>query len=602
MCYVLNSARSYLCASSIFFVSIFGSAQTSIPEVNIVETQNGVNILDSNNSFETIGLLLSKTTGANLISSSPNGSVTIGLKGLSSNYTNLLWKGFITNSSTLGVADFSLSSSFLFTSARVNLGNSSLPVMGSLVELETISGKGKDNILEFNAVLGSYNNKIFGLKFQKKIGGILFGANAFIQNYKNDYKYQNSINNNEQRRINAGLKQFGSILYVRKNYLNSVLDFNYWCQSVYRQLPASITSKNSVAFQNDLLHRFTVNFTRSINKSWLGIGTAFFKDYQHFNDSASVLYPKYYFNKFQTFAKYYYVKDVGISYYGSGFVMVDYAKSPYYNGMVFRSIFSIDNKVAYSFRNSAFFVNVNTQVFKNKFYLLPGFLFQYQKGNIAVDFNIYAQKRFPTINDNYWQPGGNPNLKPETAFLGNFNFKLQKNLTKANFSFSHNLFYTIIDNQILWQPGIGGIWSPENIAKVRSIGGILNYQIDFNNKLRSSIMANFQLVNSINLTSFKYSIYTPITQGGLKMYNSFKTFKFGVELDYVGKRYILADNSQYLPWYILVGLNINKTFSLGSLRYNTSMNISNIFKTNYQVVAWYPMPLRLLTFSTKLVF
>ena len=51
--------------------------------------------------------------------------------------------------------------------------------------------------------------------------------------------------------------------------------------------------------------------------------------------------------------------------------------------------------------------------------LIPAFFVDYQlskKGNVIAKASITRNYRFPTLNDLYFMPGGNPKLKNESGF------------------------------------------------------------------------------------------------------------------------------------------------------------------------------------------
>jgi len=78
--------------------------------------------------------------------------------------------------------------------------------------------------------------------------------------------------------------------------------------------------------------------------------------------------------------------------------------------------------------------------------------------------------RAPTLNERYWLPGGNPNLRPESGvgyeaglrhrLVWNAGIALETNLTA---------FRQDVDNWVQWLPK-DGIWTPQNLRQVRSQG------------------------------------------------------------------------------------------------------------------------------------
>ena len=79
--------------------------------------------------------------------------------------------------------------------------------------------------------------------------------------------------------------------------------------------------------------------------------------------------------------------------------------------------------------------------------------------------------RTPTLNDLYWNPGGNPDLKDETGF--SYDVSLSSNSAIGLFKFDSEITYYRMDvkNWIMWVPkGNGYIWEPVNFSDVVSQG------------------------------------------------------------------------------------------------------------------------------------
>jgi outer membrane cobalamin receptor len=59
---------------------------------------------------------------------------------------------------------------------------------------------------------------------------------------------------------------------------------------------------------------------------------------------------------------------------------------------------------------------------------------------------------------------------------------------------------------------------------------------------------------------------------------------------YTGKRFVAADNSQYLPDYSISDLNVGLRLNTGHSSYEIGFIIENLFDAGYQNIAYYPMP------------
>ncbi len=78
--------------------------------------------------------------------------------------------------------------------------------------------------------------------------------------------------------------------------------------------------------------------------------------------------------------------------------------------------------------------------------------------------------RAPTLNDRFWRPGGNPDLRPERGWSVDGGARFARGSWQANASvYRHEL-----RDQIVWQPTTSGAWSPSNLSRTRTTGIDLN--------------------------------------------------------------------------------------------------------------------------------
>ena len=85
--------------------------------------------------------------------------------------------------------------------------------------------------------------------------------------------------------------------------------------------------------------------------------------------------------------------------------------------------------------------------------------------------SISRNYRYPTLNDRYWVPGGNPGLRPEQSLSGEFSILRWLPWTENGIlEYSLGGYWNEVDDWILWLPGNGNIWSPENVQHVQARG------------------------------------------------------------------------------------------------------------------------------------
>ena len=106
--------------------------------------------------------------------------------------------------------------------------------------------------------------------------------------------------------------------------------------------------------------------------------------------------------------------------------------------------------------------------------IIPAFFTDYlisKRGNLVAKASISRNYRFPSLNDLYFLPGGNPDLKKEHGFTYD---------AGLSFATGRDGVYTLrgeatwfdsyIDNWIVWLPTAKGFWTPKNVKEVHAYG------------------------------------------------------------------------------------------------------------------------------------
>jgi vitamin B12 transporter len=228
--------------------------------------------------------------------------------------------------------------------------------------------------------------------------------------------------------------------------------------------------------------------------------------------------------------------------------------------------------------------------------------------NLKINFS--RNTKAPSLNDLFWNPGGNPQLKNEYSYSGEISFLSKSNILKSlTLNTEITLFTSRIGDMIQWVPGEYSYWTPVNIAKVNTSGAESSlafiYKMNgFTMKLNCEYTFNRSYIADANadVSSGGQLIYVPVNMfnGAIKLI--FRNFYTGCNTSYTGKRYTDADNLQYLPGYIVTHLVTGFTMNKGVHSFSMSFKAENIFGKRYEVVAYYPMPGRSFLLSVSYKF
>ncbi|PIE50820.1 MAG: TonB-dependent receptor [Flavobacteriales bacterium] len=203
-------------------------------------------------------------------------------------------------------------------------------------------------------------------------------------------------------------------------------------------------------------------------------------------------------------------------------------------------------------------------------------------------FNFSKNYRMPSFNDLYWNPGGNLNLKSETAHQWNIDHILKYKKIRFNLSG----YYINIRDMIRWLPSDAGYWSPINTHRVRSYG--IETSLVWRQKWQKWKMnanVNYAYTHSINLATKKNLSYVPKHKINLGAELTYKIFSLYCQSLYNGL--VFTDTNENIKkaipsyWVTNMGLNvkINRRISMG-------VKVNNLTNSIYETKAYFPLPLR----------
>ncbi len=207
--------------------------------------------------------------------------------------------------------------------------------------------------------------------------------------------------------------------------------------------------------------------------------------------------------------------------------------------------------------------------------------------------------RLPGLNDLFWSPGGNPNLRPESGWSQEAGLDLGGAFAKSGWTVSVTGFNRQIDDWIIWTPG-AGYWSPVNLRKVWSRGG--EVQASMTNpigkwQLRHTAESTF--ARSTHTASArsgedqligKQLIYIPEWSNFFSEEISYGPYSLNGLVHHQSARYTTTDNARQLDPYLIADLEALVKFDTDQFQFSASAAVRNLFDTEYQMAANRPMP------------
>ena len=229
-----------------------------------------------------------------------------------------------------------------------------------------------------------------------------------------------------------------------------------------------------------------------------------------------------------------------------------------------------------------------------------------KRGNIMAKASVSRNFRFPTLNDLYFLPGGNPNLKKESGWTydAGLSFEVGREGT-YRLSGSATWFDSYINDWILWLPTTKGFFSPRNIKDVHAYGVELsaNLSVALNKSWHLGLDATYSWTPSINqgepISAADQSIgkqlpYVPEHSSTVTGRLSWRTWSFTYKWCYYSERFTMSSNditlTGKLPEYYMSNITLEKGFSLSWADLSLKGTINNLFNEEYLSVLSRPMP------------
>ena len=558
--------------------------------------------------------ILSENTGIFIKSYGMGGTATPSFRGTAANNTLIDWNGININSPMLGQSDFALIPVGMIDNIQIYYGGASMPLnnggIGGTINLETKPDWKKETLISVNSSAGSFGQYSGLVKI--KTGNYRFQTitKGYFQNEENNFRYLNSVEGTEpvwQTRTNNQVKQHGFVQEVYFQNHNSVTSARVWYENSARNLPASLlTAPNSGEKQFDESFRTMLNYdSKKGSTDYSVTGAWMLTNLNYLNPQASI--DSRNLSEILTFKA---SLEKPLSENSKFNIAFDeqssLIKSNNYDGRKTRNTASLT--ISVDRKSERFGTKILLrEILDKSTFLFPdfsaGMQFRLLNGReYYIKANISRNSRIPSMNDLFWLPGGNPDLKNEYAFIYEASFEMDQRISDPlHLKYDLSVFRNNIKDMILWHQGEYSYWTPDNISAAVSAGAESTVSLDYIlNHMNATLKACYTYTRATSAGSGREQLmYIPENQANA-------SFRFGYGKIYAswlacftGVRYIMADNSNYLPGYLTNNFTTGIKVPVKASFIDLNINIDNIFNVDYQSIAYYPLPGR--SYSLKIL-
>jgi iron complex outermembrane receptor protein len=584
---------------------------------------------------------------------------TASFRGTAPSHTQVFWNGITINSPMLGMTDFSLIPAFIIDDLELSHGSASLQSgsggLGGSIIIQNSPGWDNHFSWRYYQGIGSYST--YDEFLQLNAGNRKIQSKTrFYHNFsKNDYEYINKAIQERPlvRNENADYMKMG---FTQEFYFRPVEDnvftLKAWGQISDRSLPSVISYEGDD--QSNLNNQ--IDTTLKISADW-----TFYRGKIKFTARSGIDYQK---------TGYTLMNRIG----GIGMIPAINSSSialSWYNKFNFEH--NLTNRISYtvSFDFNRFDVKTYEEVretgynrVRNDFLLFGGiyyslsekiilslllrdeytgnkmspFMFNLggsyrpiHKQDFILKANFSRNYHQPTLNDLYWQPGGNPDLLPEESYSGEFSAIYNVVACKSEIGQELTPYYSEIDNWIIWLPSFQGYWQPFNMKKVKSYG--LEYHIKLIRKIGKveiQLHGNYALTKSLNYgdrlvmgdgSYGKQLPFIPVHSGNLLFSVSYNGYYLRFQNNSYSERFTLSSNevgasddseeigagisTSRMNWYypyFMNNLTLGKDFRFKRYQLGVDFKINNLFNEEYRSVLGRYMPGRNYELMLKISF
>jgi len=539
-----------------------------------------------------------------------NGVATLSLRGTGASHTRLFWNNLELGSPMLGLADLSLLPLSGFDNLNLQYGFASLVdgsgALGGSLRLQNRPGMGQQSRIELQQMAGSFGR--YQTSVSAKIGEGRFRSETHAYQFQaeNDFSYPDITREGwpVERMQNADLLQRGiqQSFYYRLSE-NEMLSLKSWYNFTERKLPPPITG-NPGNFDELLDESITaiVEYQKATGKfKWL-VNSGLIKSDNIFRNRQIERKSNNSFLSWQNNIRVQYDHSDRLNSEHGLSGRWEHAISPSYQASASRGQISAFSRWNYDFQeNAGLRLLLRQELVEDNLSPLLGSLGMFWKLSTKqlLRINLARNYRFPTLNDLYWQPGGNPNLKAEESWSFEAGYRREFAIS-SNFrqQFSATTFYNLVDNWIQWVPR-GNFTSPANLKKVVNAGLEIESRGSFE-------WADWQFSNSLSY-AYTRSRAVEVYAGGIKAgqlsYVPFHKFNIGVaaerglwhfryQQNFSSRYFTTASNDVYMPAFQLASASVAYQDLLPAEKHQLSigLTIQNLYDLPYQLLPYRPEP------------
>ncbi|CAN5386160.1 TonB-dependent receptor [soil metagenome] len=564
-----------------------------------LDSSNFAKLLNANlaDQLNREGNLFIKSYGSGSLS-------TIALRGTGAAHSALLWNGLQICSPMHGLYDLSLLPTFLLDNITLQYGGSSSSggngAVGGAIHLNSDAGSEKKIGVKILSGFGSYGFLQNGISMHLAKNKLFTTTRFYSVAAVNHYSYINPEGNLTTLK-NSSYRQNAVSHDLRYGSKDNNFNLHLWYLNNKRKIPPHMLAASSAQEQEDHSFRAATEWYRHKDRWQWALRSGYSTEYLRYKDPATDLDEKSNSRSFQSDGDLNWNMQNGWTFGTQISLLHSEAQASGYPE--WKQLNQLNQVVQSTYHRKHLEVNTNL---KFGFYngnalpLLPslGMLLNISKAT-GVRMNIASIYRIPTLNDLYWRPGGNPDLKPEHGTSSAVSLFSKYEKSNLSLKAEAGVFYSKLKEVLVWLPASDGVYHVYNIQEVISKGVEGNLSAawskkDFHISVTISPQYNLSTIEKtapqFNAVIGKQLIYTPKVLFKSRSEIKYKSWSLLYDQGYTGYRYVTSDESQWLKPFAVTDISLGWEKKIGAIDLTFLFTIKNALDKSYQVIAWRAMP------------
>ena len=568
---------------------------------------------DVGSFLDAHGLAHQLTAGA------PGAAGSLRFHGLSSDHTVLTWHGMPINSVTLGTCDMSLLPMFFFDEIRLNDTPSN--GYGMHQGMSTTIQLGNAHVDQTSAsafsTINSLGNHMLGLQsnVKKSSNGRHFTSRvrAFRQAFENRYRYVDRyrIDKPTMWQEHQQGEYVGGQAEVDYSFGNRALSFRGWWQGKSMELPAIMGSQSQgTATQDDATLRSMLEYRWWKPRINASFQLAHTYEKLHYVDTPVSIDSDIRSQMLWASGQLQWQPFTGFfAKVTSSQAALRVMNTNYADGRLDKPWSQYALQLRYVKRKHDLEASSSYEQRFGSAGWSSSMRYRYHavvnsSRSFAPFISIARRYRLPDMNELFWTPGGNPNLKPELGYHARTGLVaiLGKD-RRTQWRLEPTIFFSRVNDWIQWVPQDNGVWSPVNFLKVQSQGAEVYVQCEKltrNDRTRFRFETRWTINDVVELDSMalqqeRRMIYSPRLIGyqGATIQRGKHSASIGYR--FVSERFTDEANTQHraLDAYGLCNVWYAVNFKKRDVEFDVTAGVDNVFNVSYEAIRAYAMPGRI---------